>query len=542
MNNRLKKTSVWMPFDLAVALVAGMWIGKVFFNDSAKWNSRSKLDAIMEIIERAYVDNVDTDSLIEASFPGLLSSLDPHSVYIPAKDLQNVNEELTGSFSGIGISFNLLNDSINVLEVISGGPSEKAGLLPGDKIVSINDSLVAGQGWSDVRVRSSLRGEKGSVVKLGIKRHTSQRLLNFDVVRGDIPVTSIDASYIIAPKVGFVKINKFGSNTYSEFLTSMVNLAAEGAEKFIIDLRGNGGGFMEPAVLIANEFLPAGSPIVSMRGKTSPDGEPTVSDGSGTFLGNDLVVLIDEVSASSSEILAGAIQDNDRGLVIGRRSFGKGLVQNQMELPDSSAIRLTIARYYTPSGRCIQKTYAPGTDYDRDIINRYEHGEFYNADSIKLDKNLAFSTVHGRTVYGGGGIMPDIFVPNDTIGVTSYYLNVVNAGLIQKYTFDYVDRNRARLENASDVKDMLKLLPDDDTLLQDFVSYSQKNGIAPRWYYINISRDLLVNQLKALIARNTLGVEGYYRVYNDVDPTVVSGVSSLLDGKAAFPITENKAL
>lgn len=536
MNNRLKKTSVWMPLAIAVALVAGMWIGKSFFNNSARWNSRSKLDTILDIIDRSYVDDIDTDSLLETSFAGLLSHLDPHSVYIPASDLQNVNEELSGSFSGVGISFNLLNDSINVLEVISGGPSEKAGLLAGDKIVSINDTIVAGQNWSDVKVRASLRGPKGSVVKLGIKRHTSNKVLTFEVIRGDIPVTSIDASYMIAPKIGYVKINKFGSNTYSEFLTSVINLMADGADKFVIDLRGNGGGFMEPAVLMANEFLPAGSPIVSMRGKTTPDERPTFSDGSGSLLDKELVVLIDEVSASASEIFAGAIQDNDRGLVIGRRSFGKGLVQNQMELPDSSAIRLTIARYYTPSGRCIQKTYAPGTDYDRDIINRYEHGEFYSADSIKLDKSLAFETLHGRTVYGGGGIMPDIFVPNDTAGITSYYLNVVNAGLIQKYTFDYTDRNRDRLEKTKDVATLLRMLPDDDTLLQDFVSYSQKAGVAPRWYYINISRDLIVNQLKAMIARNALGVEGYFKVFNELDPTVVSGVEALRTGKAAFPV------
>lgn len=536
MNNRLKKTSVWMPLAIAVALVAGMWIGKSFFNNSARWNSRSKLDTILDLIDRSYVDDIDTDSLLETSFAGLLSHLDPHSVYIPASDLQNVNEELSGSFSGVGISFNLLNDSINVLEVISGGPSEKAGLLAGDKIVSINDTIVAGQKWSDVKVRASLRGPKGSVVKLGIKRHTSNKVLTFEVIRGDIPVTSIDASYMIAPKIGYVKINKFGSNTYSEFLTSVINLMADGAEKFVIDLRGNGGGFMEPAVLMANEFLPAGSPIVSMRGKTTPDERPTFSDGSGSLLDKELVVLIDEVSASASEIFAGAIQDNDRGLVIGRRSFGKGLVQNQMELPDSSAIRLTIARYYTPSGRCIQKTYAPGTDYDRDIINRYEHGEFYSADSIKLDKSLAFETLHGRTVYGGGGIMPDIFVPNDTAGITSYYLNVVNAGLIQKYTFDYTDRNRDRLEKTKDVATLLRMLPDDDTLLQDFVSYSQKAGVAPRWYYINISRDLIVNQLKAMITRNALGVEGYFKVFNELDPTVVSGVEALRTGKAAFPV------
>ncbi|MDE6859637.1 MAG: S41 family peptidase [Duncaniella sp.] len=536
MNNRLKNTSVWVPLALAAALVGGMWIGKSFLNNSGKWDSKAKLETIMRIIENNYVDDIDSDSLLEASFPGLLSRLDPHSVYIPARDLRGVNEELEGSFSGIGISFNLLNDTINVLEVISGGPSEKVGLLPGDRIVTINDSVVAGMGWSDVKVRSSLRGEKGTVVKLGIKRPTSRKLLDFEVTRGDIPVTSIDAAYIIRPGVGYVKINKFGASTYSEFLNSMVSLIADGAEKFIIDLRGNGGGFMEPAVLMANEFLPGGSPIVSMKGKTTRDTSPTLSDGSGTFRDLELVVLLDEISASASEIFAGAIQDNDRGLVIGRRSFGKGLVQNQMELPDSSAIRLTIARYYTPSGRCIQKTYAPGTDYDRDIINRYEHGEFYNVDSIKLNKDLAFTTLHGRTVYGGGGIMPDLFVPNDTTGVTSYYLNVLNAGLIQKYTFDYTDRNRQRLSAGKTTDELLSMLPDDDTLLQDFVSYSQKAGIAPRWYYINISRDLIVNSLKAMIARNVLGVQGYFEVYNETDPTVMTAVEAFSTGKTAFPI------
>ncbi len=536
MNNRLKNTSVWVPLALAVALVGGMWIGKSFLNNSGKWDSKAKLETIMRIIENNYVDDIDSDSLLEASFPGLLSRLDPHSVYIPARDLRGVNEELEGSFSGIGISFNLLNDTINVLEVISGGPSEKVGLLPGDRIVTINDSVVAGMGWSDVKVRSSLRGEKGTVVKLGIKRPTSKNILEFEVTRGDIPVTSIDAAYLIRPGVGYVKINKFGASTYSEFLNSMVSLIADGAEKFIIDLRGNGGGFMEPAVLMANEFLPGGSPIVSMKGKTTRDTSPTLSDGSGTFRDLELVVLLDEISASASEIFAGAIQDNDRGLVIGRRSFGKGLVQNQMELPDSSAIRLTIARYYTPSGRCIQKTYAPGTDYDRDIINRYEHGEFYNVDSIKLNKDLAFTTLHGRTVYGGGGIMPDLFVPNDTTGVTSYYLNVLNAGLIQKYTFDYTDRNRQRLSAGKTTDELLSMLPDDDTLLQDFVSYSQKAGIAPRWYYINISRDLIVNSLKAMIARNVLGVQGYFEVYNETDPTVMTAVEAFSTGKTAFPI------
>lgn len=541
MNNRLKNPGVWMPLALALALVGGMWIGKTFFNNYHGWDSRSKLDTILELINKNYVDEIDTDSILEVSFPEIISHLDPHSVYIPASDLQSVNEELEGSFSGIGISFNMLGDTINVLEVISGGPSEKVGILPGDRIITINDSLVAGQKWTNSKVMSNLRGPKGSTVRLGIKRPTAKELLPYDVKRDDIPVTSIDASYLIDDEVGYIKINKFGATTYSEFLTSMVTLMADGAKRFIIDLRGNGGGFMDHAVLMANEFLPSGSPIVAIKGKNRSRDNATMSDGSGSFKDKELVVLLDEISASASEIFAGAMQDNDRGLIIGRRSFGKGLVQNQLELPDSSALRLTIARYYTPSGRCIQKTYAPGVDYERELLNRFEHGELYSADSIKQDKSLEFTTLHGRTVYGGGGITPDIFVPNDSTGITSYYINVINAGLIPKYTFEYTDANRANLSKSKDGHELLTMLPDDDTLLQNFVNYAQKNGVAPRWYYINLSRDLLVNSLKAMIARNIHGVQGYYEVMNDSDPTVLAALEALNSGKSAFPITDSNA-
>ncbi|MCM1163440.1 MAG: S41 family peptidase [Muribaculaceae bacterium] len=541
MNNRLKNPAVWMPLALAVALVAGMWIGKEFFGAGSSWNSRSKLDTILELIERNYVDEIDTDSLLEATLPELMGSLDPHSVYITKEDLQSVNEELEGSFSGIGISFNLLGDTINVLEVISGGPSEKVGLMPGDRIVAVDDSIVAGRGMSDIKVKNLLRGPKGSKVKLGIMRPTAREMLTFDITRGDIPVTSIDAAYIIEPGVGYVKVNKFGANTFGEFLTSMLMLRSQGAEKYIIDLRGNGGGFMEHAVLMANEFLPSDMPIVSMKGAHTPTTPPTGSDGSGSFVDNEVVVLLDEISASASEIFAGALQDNDRGLIVGRRSFGKGLVQNQLELPDSSAVRLTIARYYTPSGRCIQKTYAPDVDYERDLLNRFEHGELYNVDSIRQNKDLAFQTINGRTVYGGGGIMPDIFVPNDTTGITSWYLNVMNAGLINKFTFEYADRNREKLAPSKTADEMLRLLPDDDALLQEFVEYARHNGIAPRWYYINISRDLLVNILKAMIARNIHGVQGYFEIENLTDPTVKAALDAFRQGKTAVPITVNSA-
>lgn len=540
MDKRLKNPAVWMPLAIAVALVGGMWIGKSFFSGHGSWDSRAKLDMILDLIEGSYVDKVDTDSLLEQSFADILAQLDPHSVYIPAEDLQSVNEELEGSFSGIGISFNMLGDTINVLEVISGGPSEKVGLLPGDRIITIDDSVAVGRNWSNSKVMSTLRGPKDSVVRLGIKRATAKELLTYEVTRGDIPVTSVDAAYIISPEVGYLKINKFGAQTFSEFLNSMITLVGQGAQKFIIDLRGNGGGFMDHAVLMANEFLPSGSPIVAIKGKNRSRDNATMSDGSGSFKDKEIVVLIDEISASASEIFAGAMQDNDRGLIVGRRSFGKGLVQNQLELPDSSALRLTIARYYTPSGRCIQKTYAPGVDYERELLNRFEHGELYSADSIKQDKSLEFTTLHGRKVYGGGGITPDIFVPNDSSGITSYYINVINAGLIQKFTFDYTDTNRATLSKSKNGHELLALLPDDDTLLQNFVNYAQRNGVAPRWYYINLSRDLLVNSLKAMIARNIHGVQGYYEVFNDTDTTVISALEALKSGRSAFPITDSR--
>jgi len=526
-----------MPLAIAVALVAGMWIGKVFLGGNHSWNSRTKLDTILELIDRNYVDEIDTDSLLEASLPDLIAGLDPHSVYIPAEDLQTVNEDLEGSFSGIGISFNLLGDTINVLEVISGGPSQKAGLMPGDRIVSVDDSIVAGKGISDVKVKGMLRGPKGSVVRLGIMRHTSPETLEYEVKRDDIPVTSIDAAYMIEPGVGYIRINKFGATTFNEFFTHALMLVGQGANKLVMDLRGNSGGYMEHAVLMANEFLNADLPIVSMKGAHTPDSPTTGSDGSGSLKNFEVAVLIDEMSASSSEIFAGAIQDNDRGVIVGRRSFGKGLVQHQLELPDSSALRLTIARYYTPSGRCIQKTYAPGVDYERDLLTRFEHGEMYSADSIRQDTSLSYSTLDGRTVYGGGGIMPDIFVPNDTTGITSWYLKVSNLGLLNKYTFEYADRNRGVLSASENAREMMALLPDDDSLLYDFVEYARQAGVAPRWYYINISRDLLVNTLKALIARNIHGVEGYFEVDNLTDPTVKTALEALRDGRAKPPVT-----
>ena len=529
-----------MPLALAVALVAGIFTGKYFFGAGGEGKSRGKLDEIISLIDKNYVDDINTDSLLEASLPKLMAGLDPHSVYIPAADLQEVNEELEGSFSGVGISFNLIGDTINVVEIISGGPAEKVGMLPGDRIVTIDDSIVAGKGWSDVKVRSTLRGPKDTKVNLGIRRSSSPDLLNFTVTRGDIPVTSIDAAYPIAPGIGYIKVNKFGASTYSEFLTSLMELIEDDAsDAFIIDLRSNGGGYMEVAEMMVNEFLGQGMPIVSMKGKNTPDRGPTRADGRGTFKEADVVVLLDEFSASSSEIFAGAIQDNDRGLIVGRRSFGKGLVQNQLPLKDGSALRLTIARYYTPSGRCIQKTYAPGVDYDRDLLTRFERGEQYSRDSIKLNTENIFHTLSGRTVYGGGGIMPDIFVASDTADISSDYLRALNAGLLQKFAFKYVDAHRAELEKAEDVSQLLDMLPSEWTLAAEFQTFARANGVAiTKAYNVNKYRQRLVNSLKALIARDVFGVEGYYVVDNLTDPTVQAAIRAISDGKASAPVTE----
>lgn len=528
---------IWIPLLIAATFIAGLYFGSGI-NNTQNISGNNKFNSILSLINNEYVDHVNMDSLIEETIPELLSHLDPHSTYIPAKDLKAINDELDGTFSGIGISFMLKNDTISIIEVLSGGPSEKVGLMPGDRIVSVDDSIVAGKNFTNEKVLSILRGEKGSQVKLGIKRNTAKETLHFDLIRDDIPVTSVDAAYIIAPEIGYIKVNKFGRTTYNEFLTSMTQLRNEGAQKYIIDLRGNGGGFMEMAILMANEFLPDDNIIVFTKGRTKRESISTVSDGNGSFYDSEVVVLIDEYSASASEILAGAIQDNDRGLIIGRRSFGKGLVQRQTELPDSSALRLTVSRYHTPSGRCIQKEYTPGktNDYDYDIINRFNHGEAFNADSIKLNKSLEFTTAHGRKVYGGGGIMPDVFVPNDTSGITNYYLKIANAGLLQKFAFDYCDTNRYKLNQSEDANDLLNKLPSDETLLQSFVKYATQNGIPARWYYINISSALIVNQIKSLIARDILGSQSFYHIYNTQDNCVQKAISELKNGNAQFPI------
>ena len=526
-----------VPLLIAFALVLGIFIGSKFASKSTIDLDR-KINNILGIVADEYVESVNMDSLVELAIPDIIAQLDPHSVYISAKDYEQANEELNGNFCGIGISFQVMEDTINVIEVIPGGPSEKVGIANGDKIISVDGKNFTGEKINPNLVKEQLRGPKDSVVKLGVKRATSAKTLYFTVTRGDIPIKSVDAAYMIDKNTGYVKVNQFGRNTYDEFVAALSVLKNEGAKRYIVDLRGNGGGYMEIAVAMANEFLPKDNLIVSTKGRYKKNDTSVYSDGNGSYQDAEIVVLINEFSASASEIFAGAMQDNDRGLVIGARSFGKGLVQREFKLSDNSAIRLTIARYYTPTGRCIQKDYKLGqAAYERELINRFNNGELDYRDSIKVDKSKMYKTPHGRIVYGGGGIIPDIFVPRDTVGFTSYYYAVVNAGLIQNYVLKYVTAHKAKFKNVKDYKDVIRLLDDNTQLLNDFVNFAAKHDVPARWYYINQSRDLLLNDLKAFVARDLLGQKAFYPIYNRNDKTIEAALKALNKHKAAFPLT-----
>lgn len=532
---------VILPLVIMVCLGGGIWIGSFLGKGSHKSLARQKLETVLGLIATEYVDTIDIDSLLEGSIPDILSYLDPHSAYIPKEELQAVTEDLDGSFSGVGVSFQILNDTIVVVEVIPDGPAEKAGIKAGDRIVKVDGKNMASENISNEDVFKSLRGERQTHVRLEVMRPFVSTPLTFDVTRNDVPVTSIDAHYIISPGIGYVKVGKFSRNTYAEFMSAVEGLKGKGARKLIIDLRGNGGGLMDQAISMANEFLPEGRLIVYTRARTETNRFRAESNGGGTLQDVEIAVVTNEYSASASEIFAGAIQDNDRGLVIGRRSFGKGLVQNQIMLPDSSAIRLTVARYYTPSGRSIQKEYKRGADgkYDLDLAERYTHGEFYNIDSIKLDKSNSFKTAAGRTVYGGGGIMPDIFVPEDTTNFTSYYLDVVNNGLLQKYAFGVADNYRSILKGVSQTEKLLQMIPRDAIMLNNFANYGAANGVPARWYYINKSAPLILRQIKAFIARDILGFNDYIKVLNSQDPTILRALEALENGESPVNIKSN---
>lgn len=537
---RIKHNSIiWYPLVISIAIVLGIVIGNYISTKKFTLDKDRKINAVLNLIQSEYVDSIDVKDLVEQAIPAIIGNLDPHSYYIPASDIRAENEKLDGSMSGIGVSFFMMNDTANVDQVIPNGPAEKVGMLAGDRIISVNGESIVGGTLTAEGIRSKIRGEKGTKVRIGVKRNTSKKTLTFTITRDDIPMNTIDVSYMLDDKTGYIKIAQFGKNTYDEFFAALSKLKKDGASRYIVDLRGNPGGYMEMAILMVNEFLEQGELIVYTKGRKEREDIQVWSDDQGSFHDAQVAVLIDEYSASASEIMAGALQDNDRGLVVGRRSFGKGLVQKQIYLPDSSAIRLTIARYYTPSHRCIQKDYTLGDedDYSKDLYDRYSHGELYSADSIKVDKSKIFRTANGRIVYGGGGIVPDIFVPNDTTGITTYYRAVANLGLLQQYVYTYVDINRDQLKNVKTVKQLMGMMPSDDALTYDFVCYARDNGVPMRWYYINLSRSLIARQLRALVIRDVLGSEEFYRYYNRTDNTVNAALKALNDGKGKFPIT-----
>lgn len=537
---RIKHNSIiWYPLVISIAIVLGIVIGNYISTKKFTLDKDRKINAVLNLIQSEYVDSIDVRDLVEQAIPAIIGNLDPHSYYIPASDIRAENEKLDGSMSGIGVSFFMMNDTANVDQVIPNGPAEKVGMLAGDRIISVNGESIVGGTLTAEGIRGKIRGEKGTKVKIGVKRNSSKKTLTFTITRDDIPMNTIDVSYMLDDKTGYIKIAQFGKNTYDEFFAALSKLKKDGASRYIVDLRGNPGGYMEMAILMVNEFLEQGELIVYTKGRKEREDIQVWSDDQGSFHDAQVAVLIDEYSASASEIMAGALQDNDRGLVVGRRSFGKGLVQKQIYLPDSSAIRLTIARYYTPSHRCIQKDYTLGDedDYSKELYDRYSHGELYSADSIKVDKSKIFRTANGRIVYGGGGIVPDIFVPNDTTGITTYYRAVANLGLLQQYVYTYVDINRDQLKNVKTVKQLMGMMPSDDALTYDFVCYARDNGVPMRWYYINLSRSLIARQLRALVIRDVLGSEEFYRYYNRTDNTVNAALKALNDGKGKFPIT-----
>ena len=521
-------------------LMAGILIG-TFYTNHFSGNklgiintSSNKLNALLHIIDEQYVDTVNMFNLVEEAMPQILAELDPHSSYIPAKDLEAVNSDLKGSFSGIGVQFTIQDDTIHINSVIPGGPSEKVGLLAGDRIVEVDDSSFVGKIVTNEEAMRRLKGEKGSKVKLGIYRPGEKDILHFTIVRGDIPVKSIDAAYMVNDKFGYVKVNKFGETTYPELLVALAKLAQANCKGMIIDLRGNTGGYMAAAIQMVNEFLPNNKLIVYTEGRKSPR-ENYTSNGTGSSQTMPLIVLMDEGSASASEIFAGAIQDNDRGTIIGRRSFGKGLVQQPIEFSDGSAIRLTIARYYTPSGRCIQKPYEKGNDaeYEMDIITRYEHGEFFSADSIKQNIKEIYHTGLGRTVYGGGGIMPDIFVPQDTTGMTSYYRMAATRGLIVRYTLDYTDKNRSKLQEY-DTPEKMEAYLKKQNLLEKFAEYAESKGLKRRNILMYKSKKLFEESLYGNVIYNMLGMEAYIAYSNQTDKTVQKALEVLEKGES-FP-------
>ena len=535
----MNKSNRFMPLLMALCVVVGILIGTFYANHFSGnrlniINSGSnRLSNLLHIVDDQYVDKVNIDSLVDMAIPQILADLDPHSVYIPAKDAQAVADDLKGSFSGVGIEFTIRKDTIRVQNVVKNGPAQRAGILAGDKIVSVDGKPFVGKMVTQDEAMRRLKGPKDTKVKIGVERYGQKKVKYFTVTRGEIPQRSITATYMLDKNTGYIKIKNFGETTYPELLIALAQLSQEGFSNLVIDLRDNGGGYMNSAVQMANEFLPKNKLIVYMQGRKSPR-QDFRSDGHGSYQKIPLVVLINEASASASEIFAGAMQDNDRATIIGRRSFGKGLVQQQLGFPDGSMIRLTIARYYTPSGRCIQKPFKPGDnqDYDNDLLTRYQHGEFFSQDSIK-HTGPAYHTSIGRTIYGGGGITPDIFVAEDTLGMTSYYKQAAMSGLILQYAFNYTDNNRRKLNTFGSMTEMSKYLVGQNTVEQ-FAAFADKNGLKRRNLMIRKSHKLLERFINSRIIYNILDEQAWTEYINQDDPTIATALR-VFGRKEAFP-------
>ena len=535
----MKKSNRFMPLIMAVCVIIGIMIGSFYANHFSGnrlniINSGSnRLSNLLHLIDDQYVDKVNIDSLVDVAIPQILADLDPHSVYISAKDVDAATDDLKGSFCGVGIEFVIRDDTIHVQNVIQNGPSEKAGLLAGDKIVAVDGKPFVGKIVTNEEAMHRLKGQKDTKVKIGVVRYGSKKVQTFTVTRGEIPTKSITATYMLDDKTGYIRIKNFGENTYQEMLIALAKLSQEGFKNLCIDLRDNSGGYLTAAINMANEFLPDKKLIVYTQGRKSPR-QDFRSDGKGSYQHVPLVVLINEGSASAAEIFAGAMQDNDRATIIGRRSFGKGLVQQQIEFPDHSMIRLTIARYYTPSGRCIQKPYTLGDDkdYEQDLLNRYEHGEFFSQDSIK-HTGPAYHTGLGRTVYGGGGITPDIFVPEDTLGMTSYFKQASMSGLILQFAFTYTDDNRPKLNNFKEMMELADYL-DKQNMVDKFATYADKHGLQRRNLLIRKSHKLLERYINSRVIYNMLNDQAWNQYINQDDP-VINKTMEVFQKNEAFP-------
>ena len=547
----MKNSKYLLPLIFAVVLSLGIlfgnWYGTRFYKPSGSIHSviqkngnndnsfsliprTNKISSVLSYIENEYVDTVNINELTEDAIPAIINNLDPHSFYIPAKELSEVNEPLVGNFSGIGIQFNMTDDTVAVILTIPNGPSEIVGIMAGDRLIKVNDEIIAGVKMPTDSVVKRLKGPKGTSVRVTVIRQGEKQPLEFEIIRDNIPLYSVDVAYMMDEITGYIKISTFSQTTYSEFMDGINKLHKQGMKKLILDLRNNGGGVMEAAILVADEFLPENKLIVYTQGKARPRAN-TYSTSRHTCIDDELIILIDEYSASASEILAGAIQDNDRGTIVGRRSFGKGLVQEQVEFKDGSALRLTIARYYTPTGRSIQKPYDGNKEnYYHDIYDRFENGEFENADSIKFADSLKYTTPGGRVVYGGGGIMPDVFIPIDTVGITNYYSRVRNLGLIYRFAFNYTDKNRKKLQAYTTAAKMNKYLESTD-YFNEFIRFAKSKGIEPNQEQINISRKIISTQIKAYIARNIIDNDGFYPIIKDIDQTLLDAEALMLQEK-----------